>query len=515
MSIFSLVILITHYVLVFILCLYGIHRIYHGLAAKKIFKKVKEPALPRIGSAEDYPHVTVQLPMYNEKFVARRIIDAAIAFDYPKDKVQFQVIDDSTDESVEIVANTVAYYKARGFDIDHVRRASRRGYKAGALADAMDAVKGEFIAIFDADFIPHSDFLQRTIPYFADPKVGVIQGRWSYLNGQKNVLTRLQTVMLDAHFGVEQVTRYGKGVYFNFNGTAGVWRKETIIDAGGWRADTLTEDMDLSYRAQMRGWQFIYNPDIDCPSELPENMGAFKTQQHRWAKGGVEVLKKIIPTVFAAKLPLKIKLEAFFHLVGNFSYLFIFFDSLFFLLPTVHIREQMGPNPLVWLDIPIFIFASLSHAYFFLSSQTRLYGKMRDKLYIMPTLLATSIGLGVNNGRAVIEALIGYKTGFVRTPKSGNGLSAASIQNGYRANSQNWATYFELLLGTVYSVFLAWAMSKNYWAVTPFLTLFALGFFYTGFTSLFEKRAKSKRKVKAAGGEDLSELEANLSNSLK
>ena len=505
MSIFAIIILITHYVLVAILCLYGAHRIYHSLVAKKVFKTVNDPVLPQRDVDFNYPHVTVQTPMYNEKFVAKRIIDAVLAFDYPKDKIQFQVLDDSTDESIEIVANTVAHYKARGFDIEHVRRESRRGYKAGALADAMDDVKGDFIAIFDADFIPHPDFLQRTIPYFSNPKIGLVQGRWTYLNSGKNTLTRLQSVMLDAHFGVEQVTRYGKGVFFNFNGTAGVWRKETIMEAGGWRADTLTEDTDLSYRAQTLGWQFIYNPDIDCPSELPEDMNAFKTQQHRWAKGGIEVLKKLIPTVFASDIPFKAKAEAFFHLIGNFSYLLIFIDSLFFLLPTVHIREQMGPNLLVWLDIPIFAFASLSHAYFFLSGQSRLYGKMRDKISILPTLLATSIGLGVNNGRAVIEALIGYKTGFVRTPKLGSDLNATARQNSYQANSQNWATYFELLLGTVYTLFLVWALSRNYWMVSPFLTLFAIGFFYTGFFSLVQNYSKSKaqRKYKAAADKDL------------
>jgi len=233
MSIFAIIILITHYVLVAILCLYGAHRIYHSLVAKKVFKTVNDPVLPQRDVDFNYPHVTVQTPMYNEKFVAKRIIDAVLAFDYPKDKIQFQVLDDSTDESIEIVANTVAHYKARGFDIEHVRRESRRGYKAGALADAMDDVKGDFIAIFDADFIPHPDFLQRTIPYFSNPKIGLVQGRWTYLNSGKNTLTRLQSVMLDAHFGVEQVTRYGKGVFFNFNGTAGVWRKETIMENSG------------------------------------------------------------------------------------------------------------------------------------------------------------------------------------------------------------------------------------------------------------------------------------------
>jgi len=419
------------------LCLYGAHRIYHSLVAKRLFSVVKDEAVPQGWDEGYYPYVTVQTPMYNEKFVAKRIIDAVTAFDYPKDKLHIQVLDDSTDASV---------------DID---------------------VKGEFIAIFDADFIPNPDFLKKTLPYFTDPKIGLVQGRWTYLNSPKNMLTRLQSVMLDAHFGIEQITRYGQGVFFNFNGTAGLWRKAAIIDAGGWRADTLTEDTDLSYRAQMRGWRFIYRPEIGCPSEIPEDMNAFKIQQHRWAKGAIEVMKKLLPTIWASDISRKSKIEASFHLTGNISYLLMFIDSLFFLLPTIHIREQMGPNPLIWLDIPIFAFASLSHAYFFLSSQSRLYGVAWNKLFIMPTLLATSIGLGVNNGRAVIEALIGYKSGFARTPKSGD-AGKDSLYKSYQSNSQNWATYLELVLGSVYLGFLLWAIAQAYWIVVPFLSLFPL-----------------------------------------
>lgn len=486
MSISAAIILFIHYSLVSVLCLYGAHRIYHSIAARKFNHLNDSSTASPIKTLTSYPMVTVQAPMYNEKFVAARIIDAIARFNYPKDRLQIQVIDDSTDESVEIVAERVAHYKALGFDISHVRRTNRTGYKAGALADAMPDVKGEYIAIFDADFIPHPDFLEKSLPIFEDDKVGLVQSRWTYLNSKKNQLTRLQTVMLDAHFGIEQVTRFTKGAFFNFNGTAGIWRKETIDDAGGWKSDTLTEDTDLSYRAQIKGWKFIYRPDIECPSEIPENMNAFKVQQHRWAKGAIEVMRKLLPTVWAAKIPLKAKIEATFHLTANISYLLMFVDSLFFLLPTVSIREQMGHNPLIWLDLPIFAFASLSHAYFFLSGQKYLYGSVLNKLAIMPTLLATSIGLGVNNGRAVIEALVGYKTGFARTPKSGDTTERTAIADSYKTNSQNWSSYLEIALGTLYTVFLIWALTKTYWVVVPFLTLFALGFFYTGLTSLRE-----------------------------
>jgi len=495
MSLGALLVLIIHYSLVSVLCLYGAHRIYHSIVAKRFInagyskKDISPPSM------RNYPYVTVQAPMYNEKFVAARIIDAIANFDYPKDKLQIQVIDDSTDESVAIVAERVAYYKSLGFDIDHVRRHNRHGYKAGALADAMPDVKGEFIAIFDADFIPNPDFLLKTLPYFSENKVGLVQTRWAYLNTSRNILTRLQSVMLDAHFGIEQITRYGMGAFFNFNGTAGIWRKEAIIDAGGWRADTLTEDTDLSYRAQIKGWQFIYRPEIDCPSEIPEDMSAFKIQQHRWAKGAIEVMKKLLPTIWKSDISRKSKIEATFHLTGNISYLLMFIDSLFFLLPTVHIREQMEPNFLIWLDLPIFAFASLSHAWFFLSSQNRLYGKMLDKLIIMPALLATSIGLGVNNGRAVIEALIGHKTGFARTPKTGSKTQNLALNKSYQANSQTWANYLEISLGSLYLGFLVWAIAQAYWLVVPFLSIFAIGFFYIGFATLLEKRQPKPGKT--------------------
>ena len=492
MTILAAIILCVHYALVSILCLYGAHRIYHSLVAKRLFEDVKRAQASVAADLDVYPVVTVQIPLFNEKFVAARIINQVTKLDYPIDKLHIQILDDSTDESVQIAAERAVHYKTLGYDIEHVRRANRKGYKAGALADAMDDVKGEFIAIFDADFIPEPDFLTKTLPHFKNKETALVQSRWSYLNTKTNMLTRLQSVMLDAHFGVEQVTRFGKDVYFNFNGTAGIWRKAAIIDAGGWKADTLTEDTDLSYRAQLRGWKFVYCPDIYCPSEIPENMTAFKVQQHRWAKGTIEVMKKILPTIWTSKVPLRNKVEASLHLTANITYLLMFVDSLFFLLPTVHIRQQMEPNLLAWLDIPIFAFASLSHAYFFLSGQKRLYGKVLDKLFILPALLATSIGLGVNNGRAVIEALIGYKTGFARTPKIGSAKMQASLNNSYKTHSANWATAFELFLGLLYAGFLAWALYKSYWIVTPFLALFAIGFFYTSLLSVKEMRAQAK-----------------------
>ena len=495
MSIFAVLILSIHYFLVSILCIYGAHRIYHSLVAKRLIGDLSDSENQTLARLNFVPKVTVQIPLYNEKFVAARIIDRVAELEYPREKLHIQVIDDSTDTCVNIVAARVRHYQSLGYDIEHIRRGNRDGYKAGALSAAMAGVKGEFIAIFDADFVPESDFLQKTLRHFGNPKVGLVQSRWSYLNSNVNTLTRLQSLMLDAHFGIEQVARSGKGVFFNFNGTAGVWRKETIIDAGGWNSDTLTEDTDLSYRAQMRGWEFIYRPEIRSPSEIPESMRAFKVQQHRWAKGTIEVMKKILPDILKSKISLRNKIEATLHLTANITYLLMFIDSLFFLLPTVHIRQEMGTNLLAWLDLPIFAFASLSHAYFFMSGQKRLYGRMRDKLFILPALLATSIGLGVNNGRAVIEALIGHKTGFVRTPKVGNQSNKVTMKNAYKTHSENWSTRLELTLGIIYTLFLIWAVTQSYWIVIPFLTLFAVGFFYISILSLKETAQQAETEI--------------------
>ena len=334
MSIFAVLMLSIHYLLVSVLCIYGAHRIYHSLVAKRLIGGLMDNQITEQDGEKYTPSVTVQIPLFNEKFVAARIIDRVTAFQYPIEKLHIQVIDDSTDECSVIVAERVSHYKSLGYDIEHIQRVNREGYKAGALAAVMDDVKGEFIAIFDADFVPETDFLLKTLPYFKDEKVGLVQSRWSYLNSKVNILTRLQTLMLDAHFGIEQVARSGQGVFFNFNGTAGVWRKETIIDAGGWNSDTLTEDTDLSYRAQMRGWEFIYRPEIQSPSEIPESMMAFKVQQHRWAKGTIEVMRKILPTILKSKISLRNKVEATLHLTANITYLLMFVDCLLYTSPS-------------------------------------------------------------------------------------------------------------------------------------------------------------------------------------
>ncbi len=507
MTVVSIIILAVHYLLVFALCIYGAHRVKHALTARKAFKNTtknsrKNQYLEHQKSyplqEKDYPKITVQAPIFNERFVVKRMIDAMVALDYPKDKLQIQILDDSTDDSVDIARKCVEDHQENGVNIQHIHRKNRVGFKAGALQEALAYTDSELIAIFDADFIPAEDFLQKIVHQFNDPEIGMVQTRWFHLNTNQNLLTRIQSIMLDAHFGIEQVARDYNGVFFNFNGTAGVWRKQAILDAGGWRANTLTEDLDLSYRAQMKNWKFKYLHEHGCPSELPIDMCAFKSQQHRWAKGAIEVMKTILAKIWKSEINLSKKIEASFHLTGNFSYLLMLIDSLFFLLPAIHLREQAGWHFLAWLDIPLFFLASLSHAWFFIYSQKLLYGRMSDKLIVLPALLATSIGLAVNNGRAVLEALMGHVTEFVRTPKTGDITenSSATDQHlkktsGYFAVQSIWADTLEVIIGTFYLGYLMIAIHNQYWIVVPFLSLFTIGFYYTGLQSLLTRRRQN------------------------
>jgi len=532
MSGFAAFILICHYTLVGILCLYGVHRIYHTALARWHLNKTS-------ASVKDhgafFPKVTVQAPIFNEKFVAVRSIEALIALDYPKDLLQIQIINDSNDGSAAEISSLIRSYQDQGYDISHIFRDNRQGYKAGALAAAMDRVTGEFIAIFDADFIPRPDFLLRSLPWFQDENIGVVQSRWSFLNRRSNLLTRVQAMMLDAHFAIEQFARAKSGAMFNFNGTAGIWRKTTIEDAGGWRADSLTEDIDLSYRAQMRGWKFVYLKALDSPSEIPTDMCAFKVQQHRWAKGAIQVMKKLLRDIWKSPVSLHAKIEASFHLTANICYLLMFVDSVFFLLPSVHIRQTIDAGFLVWLDIPLFALASLSHGWFFLYGQKLMHGKLWDKLALMPVLLATSIGLGINNGRAVLEALFGHDSAFERTPKIGEVLAGADLETGkaaafdtrqarkaipdparlathYKALSSQASDSVEIGLAVFYGLNMIWAVLQGYWIVVPFLTLFSIGFLFTGGQSFWTRYQRRPGRVPARGTMNAAPISGTLEN---
>ena len=340
MPIIDLAILFGYFFVLIILGMYGWHRFF---LVREYTKHKDRAAGPVPHVADDaWPMVTVQLPFYNEMYVIERLIDSVAAFDYPKDKLEIQILDDSTDETTQIAELAAERLAARGFIVSYLHRTDRTGYKAGALEKGLDVAKGEFISIFDADFVPEADFLKKTVPYFiGNPKLALVQARWGHLNHDYSLLTRIQAVMLDGHFILEHGGRNRAGCFFNFNGTAGVWRREAIPDAGGWRHDTLTEDLDLSYRAQIKGWKFLFVPQVVAPAEVPVEMNSFKSQQHRWAKGSIQTCKKVLPNLLRADLPLKVKMEAFFHLTANFNYVLMLALSLL-MFPAMIVRYEMG-----------------------------------------------------------------------------------------------------------------------------------------------------------------------------
>lgn len=366
---------------------------------------------------ENYPVVTLQLPIYNEMYVIERLIKTVCEMDYPIDKLEIQVLDDSTDETVEIVDNIVKEYKLQGFDIHHIHRTDRSGYKAGALKEGLKVAKGEFVGIFDADFIPRKNFLKIVLPFFKDPKIGMVQTRWEHLNRAYSLVTQIQALALDGHFVLEQQVRNKAGYFINFNGTSGVWRKECIFDAGNWEADTLTEDLDLSYRAQLKGWKFRYLTDFTTPSEVPSEINSLKSQQFRWTKGAIETARKMLFRVWMAKLPLKTKIMCTFHLTNNIVFPFILLACLLN-MPIVLIKNT-GLYDTYFLFMSVFVLAFIASFLFYLYSQKDVYDDWRSRILLFPVFMAGSMGFAINNTKAVFEALINKKSEFVRTPKYG------------------------------------------------------------------------------------------------
>jgi cellulose synthase/poly-beta-1,6-N-acetylglucosamine synthase-like glycosyltransferase len=438
---------------------------------------------------KEVPLVTVQLPMFNELYVAERLLDSIARLDYPRDKLELQVLDDSTDETTEIVARKVAQLKGEGFDIVHLRRDDRRGFKAGALEHGMQTARGDFLLVFDADFVPTPNIIGQLIHHFTDPKVGMVQARWDHLNRDYSMLTRAQSLMLDGHFVIEHIARNRSGRFFNFNGTAGIWRKTAIIDAGGWQHDTITEDMDLSFRAQIRGWKFVYVPDAIAPAEVPCEMNSFKGQQFRWAKGSAQTTKKILPMVLRADLPWKIKLEAVFHLTNNFAYLFLVALACL-QLPNMLLRRNINNPRLLLLDVPLFIATSGSIILFYLSTHHFLYRNVWDAARRLPLMMALGIGLSLNNAHAVLEGLLSSDAEFVRTAKHGITKNTDNWKKKtvkYKA-SKNVATVLEVLFGMYFVFTIGLAAYTGAWMSIPFLVLFMVGFLYVGLLSLYQAR---------------------------
>ena len=481
LSWFDWAMLIPYFTLLGILSLYGIHRY---VILRTYFKHRQKLPREAPGRFEQLPRVTVQLPLYNERFVVERLFEEVSKIDYPRELLHIQVLDDSTDETRVVAERLVAQYLAQGLPIEYLHRDHREGFKAGALQAGLKTATGEFVAIFDADFLPPPDFLRRTIHFFTDPQVGTVQGRWSYLNREYNLLTEVEAMLLDGHFVLEHGARHGRGLFFNFNGTAGILRRKMIEDAGGWEHDTLTEDCDLSYRAQLKGWKFVYVPAVDCPSELPVDIYDFQVQQSRWAKGLTQVAMKLLPRILRARIPLRQKLEAFFHLTPNLSYPMMVLVSAL-MLPVMIVRFYMGWLQMVYLDLPLIVASFLSLSLFYVVAQRELYPqRWRRSVLLLPALLATGVGLTVINTRGVLEALLGIRSSFVRTPKFAVGKRAEqSARLRYRRRS-GWLPFLEIGIGTYFLAMVAYAIDTYNFFALPFLLLFVAGYFWAGFGTL-------------------------------
>jgi cellulose synthase/poly-beta-1,6-N-acetylglucosamine synthase-like glycosyltransferase len=464
---------------------YGLHRFWMVFT---YYRHKNKPYLPQ-SRFESLPFVTVQLPIFNEFYVAERLIRAVAALDYPRELLEIQVLDDSTDETKDLAQTLVKEYRGRGFLMEHLHRVDRTGYKAGALQAGLKKARGEFILIFDADFVPPAGIIRQTIDFFTDPGVGMIQTRWGHINRSSNFLTKVQALLLDGHLLIEQTARNRSGRFFNFNGTAGMWRKSCIEEAGGWQHDTLTEDLDLSYRAQIKGWRFVFVPEVITPAELPVEMNAFKAQQHRWAKGAIQTCKKILPRVWESRLSLKIKLEATFHLTSNFAYL---------LLALLAILIQPNPQDagfqwesILLIDVPIFMMASFSIFVFYGVVLRELDYPWYKILIYVPMLIATGIGLCLNNAKAVLEAVFNHETEFARTPKYGVGsVMEKWWQQKYKA-ARTFLPWLEMGMAVYYLYFVWYAWQKELWVSLPFFILFSIGFGFAGLFSLFQRSSFS------------------------
>ncbi len=477
----ELSVVVGYAVLLVVLAVFGMHRyVMTYLYLRHRYKL----AAPKERFAE-LPRVTVQLPIFNEMYVTDRLLESVARLDYPRDRLQIQVLDDSTDETRTIARARVDRLREQGLDIVYIHRTDRTGFKAGALEHGLKTATGEFVAIFDADFIPDPSFLRRTIDHFTDPGVGLVQTRWGHLNRSYSALTQVQAVFLDGHFMVEHPARNRSGRFFNFNGTAGIWRRKAIEDGGGWQHDTITEDLDLSFRSQLAGWRFVYLPEIVTPAELPVDMNAFKSQQHRWAKGAVQCALKLLGRVLRSDIPAAAKGEAIIHLTANLAYLIVI--PLAILMPiTVAIRSSHGPLEMVLVDLPLFAAATVSVLAFYVMSQRAQGLSWWRSVKPLPLVMALGIGLAVNNARAVVEALMGYETGFIRTPKHGVQAKGESVaRKKYRA-AATLQPLVELALAGYMTYGIVYLWQKGVYSSIPFLVLFQFGFGYVALVSIYE-----------------------------
>jgi cellulose synthase/poly-beta-1,6-N-acetylglucosamine synthase-like glycosyltransferase len=478
-------VLAAYFFVLLILAAYGWHRYY----LVYLYMKHKHELPVPLGSLDPLPRVTIQLPLYNEMYVVDRLVESVCRIDYPRDRLEIQVLDDSTDETQEIANLVVRRFAAHGIDIKFIHRTDRTGYKAGALDEGLKVASGELVAIFDADFIPKPDFLMQTVHYFSDPGVAMVQARWGHINEDYSLLTKIQAILLDAHFVLEHGSRNRAGCFFNFNGTAGIWRREAINDGGGWQHDTLTEDLDLSYRTQLRGWKFVFLPNIVAPAELPVEMNAFKSQQHRWAKGSIQTFMKLMPRILRSNQPFHVKAEAFFHLSANFNYPLMCVLSVL-MAPSMIIRYNMGWYEMLLIDVPLFFAATASVANFYMVCQRELYPQTwTERLKYLPFLMSIGIGLAINNTKAVIEAVFHKPSEFARTPKYRIEDGSDEWRGKKYRQSVALQPMIEVALGLYFTATVFYALANGIYGTLPFLVLFQVGFLYTGLMSLVQQYA--------------------------
>ena len=483
-----LVLCAAYFAVLLLLAMYGLHRshlVFTILRHAKKLDAMRDDLAPLPES--ELPYVTIQLPLFNEATVATRLLDHVAALDYPKDRLEIQMLDDSTDETVSIVRAYVAKLREeRGLDIVYIHRTDRTGYKAGALDNGLKSCKGDLVAIFDADFLPQPEFLRRLVPHFSDPKVGCVQARWGHMNREHSLLTRTQALMLDGHHLVENRARAAAGWLFNFSGTGGIWRRAAIDDAGGWQHDTLTEDLDLSYRAQMRGWQFIYRDNVVTPAELPGDLSAFRAQQYRWAKGTVQTSRKLLGRVLTAKLTLSQRVEAFFHLTPHFAYPLMVILSVL-LLPALIAMPGTNLRAMILIDLPLCIGTTGSLAAFYAMAEAAQGRSRWSALRQLPALLALGAGMAPHLTKAVWEGLRNMAGEFVRTPKKGvDGL------NRQRYHARTDLPLVEIGLCLISLASTVAAIETGHWFATPFAMLFTFGYGYVAVLVTTEQAARRR-----------------------
>ncbi|MFP4597364.1 MAG: cellulose synthase family protein [Persicimonas sp.] len=495
LTILQFVVLTAYFTILLVLSFYGSHR-YAIVSMYRKYAGGDDPKPEGRFSEDELPVVTIQLPVFNERYVVERLIRAICAIDYPRDRLEIQVLDDSTDDTTDIAARLVDEMQQEGIDISLHHREDRTGYKAGALAAGLEQARGELVAIFDADFVPRPEFLRETIDHFTDESIGMVQTRWEHINREFSLLTRAQAILLDGHFVLEHTARNRAGRFFNFNGTAGIWRIQAIEDAGGWEHDTLTEDLDLSYRAQLAGWQFVFLRDVTAPAEIPVEMNAFRSQQHRWAKGSMQTAIKLLPRILKSDVSAKIKYEAFHHLTANVAYLLMVCLALLMPLATI-VRIHQGWHEALFLDLPIFLGATFSVCYFYWVSQREIGRNPWEILRMIPAVLGLGIGVSVNNAKAVVEALVGHQTPFVRTPKYAIQKVGESWSSKLYIRKSTLLPLVEFGLGAWFTygiVFVLMSPQHSFFSV-PFLMLFQFGFFYVGTLSLLQGLRGARQTV--------------------